>query len=315
MVTGVLYLLGLPLPFALLMGAISSATAPAATVAIVNSLKAKGKFIDYLYGIVALDDAGAVILYGILFAVATVIMDTTGTSGLTALINILKAFFSIIASVFLGLASGWLLYQFVKKLYSKKEILIISLGIIIVTTGIATIMGYSPLLANMASGTLLINITSRNKRIFDALKSLSPPIYTLFFIVAGTELKPSVISQSSVIFLGIAYVLARITGKYAGVYTIGKTMGLNKKIYKNLGFCLMPQAGVALGLIMLLKTSPLASHLSHANQLILTNMINIVLFSTFINEILGPFASKQGILRGTNLISNKEIKKTTRVHP
>jgi Kef-type K+ transport system membrane component KefB len=115
MVTGVLYLLGLPLPIALLMGA----TEPAATVAIVNSLKAKGKFIDYLYGIVALDDAGAVILYGILFAVATVIMDTTGTSGLTALINILKAFFSIIASVFLGLASGWLLYQFVKKLYSS----------------------------------------------------------------------------------------------------------------------------------------------------------------------------------------------------
>ncbi|MGM0597900.1 MAG: cation:proton antiporter [Myxococcota bacterium] len=300
LVTFALLLLGMKLPFALLMGAISTATAPAATVAIVQSLRIKGKFIDYLYGIVALDDAGAVILYGIVFAVSAILLGVTSVEA-GPLMSIIHTLLDVVLSIALGLVSAIFIHYSVKKQRSKNEVLVITFGILILTTALATIFKLSPLLTNMAAGTILINLSSKNHRVFHSLERLSPPIFALFFIIAGTELKPEIIFQTSILLTGIVYVIARIIGKYGGIYLAGRLVKTEPRISKYLGLCMMPQAGVALGLVLLIQTSPISQALPATQQAILSNMVNIVLFSVFINELVGPPVSKFGIIKGCNL--------------
>ncbi|MDA3862551.1 MAG: cation:proton antiporter [Deltaproteobacteria bacterium] len=300
LVTIALLLLGMELPFALLLGAISTATAPAATVAIVQSLRIKGKFIDYLYSIVALDDAGAVILYGIVFAVSAILLGVTSVDA-GPMMSIIHAFLDVVLSISLGLVSGVFIHYSVKKLRSKNEVLVITLGILILTTALANIFKLSPLLTNMAGGAILINLSSKNHRVFHSLEKLSPPIFALFFIIAGTELKPDIIFQTSILLTGMVYVIARIVGKYGGIYLAGRLVKAEPRISKYLGLCMMPQAGVALGLVLLIQASPISQALPASQQAILINMVNIVLFSIFINELVGPPVSKFGIIKGCNL--------------
>jgi Kef-type K+ transport system membrane component KefB len=298
MVTIGLYLFNMDLAFAMLLGAIASATAPAATVAIVQSLRAKGKFIDYLYGVVALDDAGAVILFGIVFAVATTLL---GSSGASVGGIIFGAVMEVVISIVLGILSGFLIHHFTKKMKNSNEILLISLGIILLFTSVAIIKHLSPLLLNMAAGAVLINLSAKNHRIFRILEPLTPPIYALFFVIAGTELQLNIIFKTEILTLGIVYIVARAIGKYGGVYLGAVMCKADDKIKTNLGFCMLPQAGVALGLVLLIKSSPVVKALPADKQLIISTMVNIVLFSVFVNELIGPPISKKAIIRGNDM--------------
>jgi Kef-type K+ transport system membrane component KefB len=294
--------MGLALPFALLLGAIASATAPAATVAIVQGLGVKGKFIDYLYGIVALDDAGAVLLFGLAFGVAGALLGTGGV-----VISILHAVGEVVFSIIFGLIIGFLIHFALRFISKSGETLVLLLAFLFLSISIATRLHLSPLLANMVAGAVLINISKRNSRVFKTFQSVSPPVYALFFLVAGTELRPSIMFDESILALGVVYIITRGIGKYAGVWIGCKIAGTDGKTRKNLGFCLMPQAGVALGLAMMIEASPLRETLPAHKQVIIDNIINIILFSVFINELFGPAISRFGILRGIGLI--KETKK------
>ncbi len=295
-----LYLFKMRLPFALLLGAIASATAPAATVAIVQSLRAHGHFVDYLYGVVALDDAGCVILFGIIFAfVSNILGPTAGSSGGLQLIFFVVM--EVVASIIVGGLIGVVLHLFTRNKSNNNEILIISFAFILLSTSISIVFHLSHLLTNMALGAVLINLSAKNHRIFRALERLTPPIYALFFIIAGTELNPYIIFNKKILLLGSVYILSRVGGKYSGVYygcVLSKT---SFKIKKYLGFCMFPQAGVALGLVLLIQASPLIPQLSEANRIIIDNMVNIILLSVFVNEIIGPPISKYGIIKGNEM--------------
>jgi Kef-type K+ transport system membrane component KefB len=159
-----LYLFRMPLVYALLMGAIASATAPAATVAIVQSLRAQGKFIDYLYGVVALDDAGAVILFGVVFAVVSGLLGSAGVDAAAAghgLRTVLHAFMEVGLSVVVGLVSGFLIHAMARGKSNSNEVLIIALGVLFITTALAIVFKLSPLLTNMAAGAAIINLAPR----------------------------------------------------------------------------------------------------------------------------------------------------------
>ena len=293
-----LWLVSFPLPFALVMGAIASATAPAATVAIVQALRARGLFVDYLYGVVALDDAGAVILFGTVFAfVSTLIGGVGGSAFSIALTAIEEVLFSIIV----GGVSGFLIHGLARKRSNQNEILITTLGVLFTTTAVAVIFHLSPLLANMTAGALIINLSPDNHRIFRVLRPLTPPIYALFFVIAGTELNPEIVTNGTVLFFGGVYVLSRAIGKYGGVWIGCAMSGVSSKIRDYLGVCMLPQAGVAIGLVLLVEASPLMDGLAAEQLSLIQTMINIVLFSVFVNELLGPPLSRFAIIRGNEM--------------
>jgi Kef-type K+ transport system membrane component KefB len=295
LVAGILSLIGMPLPFALMLGAISAATAPAATVAIVQSLRAHGKFVDYLYGVVALDDAATVILFGIIFAFTSTLIGGGGSENM-----ILHAFSEVGLSLLLGAVLGFILHISVRK-RPKNEILLITLGIVFLSIALSVINHLSPLLVNMMLGAVLINLSPNNHRIFKILEPLSPPIYAMFFVIAGTELDPGILGNFNVLLFGIAYILARAAGKYFGVFSAAKLSRLEPEITKYLGFCMLPQAGVAIGLVLLVQTSPLMEGLPLIQAEYVDTMVNIVLFSVFVNEMVGPPLSKYAIVKGVGL--------------
>jgi Kef-type K+ transport system membrane component KefB len=293
----VLFLLEMPLPFALLMGAIASATAPAATVAIVQSLRIKGPFVDYLYGVVALDDAGAVMLFGLAMAAASGMLAEGGEGHGVAVV--LHAFGEVGLSVLLGIVTGFFIHVSAFRRRNENEIVILAIGILFLSTALAIVFRLSPLLANMIAGAILINLRADNHRIFHILRPLTPPIYALFFVIAGTELRPEIVTQIDVLILGGAYILARAAGKYAGVVLGARASGAPEPIRRFLGLCMFPQAGVAIGLVLLVEASPLLAGISGEYGTIVETMVNIVLLSVFVNELLGPPLSKYALVRGT----------------
>ena len=309
-----LFLFRMPLPFALLLGAIASATAPAATVAIVQSLRAHGVFIDYLYGVVALDDAGCVILFSIIFAIASGMLmgdaalveaaghAVSGSSlghGGAAVIG--HAFLEVFLSVVAGIISGVAVHFSTWKKQNTNEIMIITIGIIFLFTAMAVIFKLSPLLANMAAGAVIINFSPKNHRIFRSLEPFTPPIYALFFVIAGTELNPAVLVQKDILIFGLLYIILRAIGKYGGVYIGCKVSKVKGVITKHLGLCMLPQAGVAIGLVLMIQASPIMHSLSPDQILMVDRMVNIVLLSVFVNELVGPPVSRYAIIKGNEM--------------
>ncbi len=300
-VSTVLSLIGMSFHYALILGAIAAATAPAATVIIVRELRARGEFIDYLFGIVAFDDAICVILFSVVFAVVTPMLASTTVQGSSHLITgISHAMVELFFSCLTGFIGGFLLHFFIRKKFNQNEVLILSVAFIFLTTSIAILLNLSLLIANMVFGSVLVNLNSKNKRVFQILEPVTPPLFALFFILAGTELNINVFSRGIVILYGIAYLVSRFIGKYAGIYISGSIVKIPKKIKMNLGFCLFPQAGVAIGLVLFVQSSPLLMTAPEEVNVVLVMIVNIVLFTIFINELIGPAISKFGITRGSD---------------
>ena len=238
-VTLLLWLTGLmPLEAAALLGAVASATAPAATVAIVRDLKARGPFVDHLYGVVALDDAGCVLLFSIVAAFAG---GSLGGGDSNLIHGILHAVREIGGSLILGGLTGWLIHVFTVKKGRANETYIVSLGMLCVLTAICTTFGFSPLLAGMTAGAVLANMGGGAFKIIASLEQLSPPLYATFFAIAGTELSFKVFSSGPTLVMGAVFILARAFGKYFGVFAGAAAAKSNQLIRKYLGNSILIQ--------------------------------------------------------------------------
>ena len=292
--------LGVATPISLLLGAIAAATAPAATVVIIRELKARGEFIDYLYGVVAFDDAVCVVLFSVIFAFITPIL--TGVAEASGVLGgFLHAVTEIALSCLIGFAAGVIVHLLVKNRHRTSEVLLIAVSFLFAVSALAIVLRLSSLIANMAMGATLINLSSRNRRVFEILEPLTPPVFALFFIIAGTELSISVFTTGLVVLLGTASLVTRFAGKLAGIYVGAAVTRAPEAVKKFLGFCLMPQAGVALGLALFVRTSPIAlSAAPHAREY-LSLTVNVVLLSVFISQIVGPAVSRYGIKKGLGL--------------
>ena len=293
---------GLDTRFALLLGAIAVATAPAATVIIVRELRARGTFVDYLYGIVAFDDAVCVILFSIVFSFVSGMMESSlPTSGIFS--TLFHVIFELVLSVSIGFIAGYILHVLTIRKYIANEILLISLSIIFLVTAIAIVLHVSLIITNMVMGTVLINVSFKNRRIFTILEPLTPPVFALFFIIAGTELHISVFSKTIVVFWGVLYIITRFLGKVTGVYIASVLVKAPVMVKRYLGYCLFPQAGVAIGLVLFLQSSPVITNSTVYIKGIhvLVVLINIVLINVLINELIGPLITRYGITKGADL--------------
>lgn len=281
-VSAALIAFGAPPPMALLLGAIASATAPAATVAIAQELRARGPLVSVLFGVVALDDAFCITLFGFVMAFAAAMV---GTGVQTPAVMVLHPLREIAVSAAIGLLMGLMVHRLVLTRKSNNEIIVIVLGFVLLVSGITLSIHVSPLIANMMMGFMLVNLSAKNTRIMRILEPLTPPIYAAFFALAGTELDITTLARVGV--LGLVYLGARAAGKYFGALA-GATAAREPATTKRyLGLALLPQAGVAIGLILVLQDTPAFTHLPY-----MSTMVNVVLASILVNEVIGPPLTK-----------------------
>jgi len=298
-VTVSLILFGFDIKLSIMLGAIAAATAPAQTIMVINQYKAKGSLTSMLLSVVAIDDAVALIAFG----VATTIVKTMGTKLSTnILLSMLTPVYTIIISFVLGGIASMLMkliFRWFKK-PSNKICIIISL--ILITYWAADFLHGSPLLACMALGGVLVNIYGDIESVIKVTESFTPPIFMIFFVISGAGFEISALSGIGVI--GLLYVVTRVMGKMAGAWFGGKITKQDEKICKYLGPTLMPQAGVALGLIVV------AGNLvpEYAPQIRV-----IILCSTFIYSIIGPIVAKAALEKSGEIIIPKKDKKSIKL--
>lgn len=277
-----LVLIGQPLPMALLLGGIATATAPAATVAVIKEVRAHGLLTESLLAVVALDDALGVIVFGMLATVAKVLVSGTEMTSILQMIAapIIEIFFSIL----LGFAVGLILGFIARRTRSNKTLLTITLGCVFLTAGLAELFHLSSILANMVVGAIIVNTSPRRRKIFNQIEGIEIPLFVVFFALAGASLEIDMLAKVG--FAGLIYFIARMAGKIIGSYMGGKLGKADPVVTKYLGWTLMPQAGVAVGLTILAQAIyPEGSSM----------ILNIVLSSVLITELLGPVFSRKAL--------------------
>jgi Kef-type K+ transport system membrane component KefB len=275
----------------ILLGALASATAPAATVDVLWEYQAKGPLTTTILAIVALDDGLSLVLYGFALAVADLI---TRGSSLNWRVMLFRPAFEIGLSVLIGLFAGFLIDKALKLIKEKSDRLVFSLGAIMFAAGMAETFGLSLILSSMTAGAYLTNIhPHRNESIFESIKSFAPPIYILFFVFVGARLRIDLLRHMGM--LGILYVIGRSAGKWVGSY-IGATVSKAPRTVKRyLGFALFSQAGVAIGLA-LDAYQHFQAHGPEGAELGFT-IINVIAATTFLVQIIGPPSVKFAISR------------------
>ncbi|WDV46218.1 cation:proton antiporter [Clostridiaceae bacterium M8S5] len=289
LVTGIMLLLKQDMSTALILGAVSSATAPAATVMVIKQYKAKGPLTSTLLGVVAVDDAICLMIYAVASAIAKVFIKHE-------MITIYKVAFhplmEICLSLFVGAICGIMLSYLVNKAKTETELLCFTVGIILLISGIAQKFDLSTLLCSMAMGVMVSNVSSKSHKTFSIIENFSPPIITLFFILAGSRLDISLLPHIGII--GVAYLVFRILGKVFGASIGGIISKSPAVVTKNIGLGLFSQVGVAIGLAIAVSNDFASSNLG-------TIVITILLATTIITEIIGPIATKNAIIRAKEI--------------
>ena len=284
------------LPTAIIMGAVASATAPAATLMVVRQYKAKGPLTSILLPIVALDDAVGLVVFAVSFGVAKAML----SGHIDMLSVIVEPILEVFLSLGLGLVMGFLFSFFERFFHSRSKRLSMSVTFVLLTVALSMLefdvfgvhIAFSSLLVCMMLGTVFCNICDFSVELMDRIDRWTAPIFMLFFVLSGAELELSVFTDILIVLIGLVYILMRSIGKYLGSFVSAKAVGCDKNIVKYLGITLLPQAGVALG--MAIKASELGSE-GHM-------IANLTLFSVLIYEIVGPYLTKISLLKAGEII-------------
>ncbi|MDP8212976.1 MAG: cation:proton antiporter [Candidatus Zapsychrus exili] len=277
----------------LLLGAISSATAPAATTDVLWEYKAKGPLTTTVFGIVALDDALALMLFAVASSIASRIFGTVHESIFMAFVH---PIYEIGGAVFVGGASGFLLVRILRHYNQKGKVLVFLVGIVLFVLGLSLATNVSMILAAMVLGLVVSNgLPEMSKQVFSLVEEFTPPIFILFFVLIGAKLD---ISNLNLVLAGcvVVYLIGRTSGKMIGSFLGARISGAEETVRNNLPLCLFSQAGVAIGL------SIVAAHMLPEN---IGNMIIIIItVSTFVVQLIGPSCVKLAITRAGEIGKN-----------
>ena len=288
----------LSLEAAIILGAVASATAPAATLMVVRQYKAKGPVTDTLLPVVALDDAVGLVLFSVSFGIAKGLL--SGSADIVSII--VEPLIEVFLSIGLGAGMGYLFTFFERFFHSRSKRLSMSVAFVLVTVAISSIpseymqiggihIAFSPLLSCMMLGTIFCNICDFSEELMDRLDRWTAPIFILFFVLSGAELELSVFTNVMYIVVGLVYILVRCVGKYFGASLSSTLSKAPNNVKKYLGITLFPQAGVALG--MALKVTEYCQSMGSAQATQIGSLVqNIILFSVLIYELVGPFLTK-----------------------
>lgn len=300
----------LSMPAAITLGAIATATAPAATLMVVRQYKAKGELTGLLLPIVALDDAVGLVVFAVSFGVAR-----AQQSGAMDLISVLvNPLIEIVASLGLGALAGFVLTRLETLFHSNTNRLAMTIAFVFLTVALAMLkipigpvtLGFSSLLVCMMLGTVFCNLCPLSDELMGKADRWTAPLLVLFFVLSGAELELEVFSQLAVVLVGVVYILCRSAGKYVGARASAKAVGCSKRVVDYLGVTLLPQAGVALGMCVS------AQALGTTDGALVRN---IVLFSVLVYELFGPLATKWALTRAGDIrpippeVANRRMQK------
>lgn len=277
----------LPTSVCITLGAIASATAPAATMMVVKQYKAKGPVTDLLLPIVALDDAVGLVVFAISFGIAQA-MEGGVMSATTIILN---PILEIVGSVLLGWLMGYIFTKIEKLFYSNTNRLSMTISFVFLTISLSKLsfewgdvrLDFSTLLVCMVMGTVFCNKSEFATDIFNRADRWTAPLYVAFFVLSGAELDLGVLKELTVVIIGLTYVLSRALGKFYGAKISSSAMHSTETVQKYLGYTLFPQAGVALGMIITAKELG-----GYEGSLI----NNVVLLAILIYELVGPSITK-----------------------
>ena len=298
----------LPLPAAIILGAVASATAPAATLMVVRQYKAKGPLTDILLPIVALDDAVGLMLFAASFGVAKALI-----SGKIDIISVIvEPILEIVLSLALGALMGFLFNFCERFFHSRSKRLSMSVTFVFLTVALSMMkfeiggihIGFSSLLVCMMLGTIFCNVCDFSEELMDRVDRWTAPLFILFFVISGAELELSVFTDIAIVVIGLIYILSRSAGKYTGALMSAKATKCDNNIVKYLGITLLPQAGVALGMAIKAET------LGPEGAIV----ANITLFAVLVYEIVGPMLTKISLLKAGEIkpegkVSAREVEK------
>ena len=282
----------LPLPVAITLGAIATATAPAATLMVVRQYKAKGPLTDLLLPIVALDDAVGLVVFAVSFGVAQALEG----GALNVVSVILNPLLEIVCSLALGAAMGELLTLLEKLFFSNKNRLSLTIAFVMMTIALSTLeiplpggakITFSSLLVCMMLGTMFCNLSEYSVDIMKRSEEWTAPLYAVFFVLSGAQLDLGVFRYPSILLIGLVFILVRCAGKYLGAWGSATIMGCEPNVRKYLGITLFPQAGVALGMVVT------AQALGQESGAMIRN---IILFAVLVYELVGPLLTKQALM-------------------
>ena len=295
----------LPLPACILLGAIASATAPAATLMVVRQYKAKGKLTDLLLPIVALDDAVGLIIFAVSFGISKAMygghMDVISVA--------VEPLLEILLSLALGAVLGVLLSYVEKLFHSHSNRLTLMITFVLLSVALAKLhftpgyvnLHFSSLLTCMMMGTVFCNLCSTSEEMMERTEKWTKPIFLLFFVISGASLDLSVFAQPLFVLIGVIYILFRSLGKYFGAMGSAKMVHCDKNTVKYLGITLLPQAGVALGMVSTVAADSVFGHTAIGNTVRFT-----VLFGVLVYEIFGPMMTKWALTRAGDITAKPE---------
>lgn len=295
----------LSLSAAITLGAIASATAPAATLMVVRQYKAHGPLTKLLMLVVAIDDAVGLLLFCVSFGIAN-----TLSSGIVNVASmVIEPLLEIVLSLILGTVMGLLLHWVERFFHSRSKRMTISVAFVLLTVGLSMLeftvggvhCGFSLLLVCMMTGTIFCNVCTTSEELMERTEKWTVPINILFFVISGAELDLNVLVQPVTLIIGVIYILIRSLGKLLGANISCRITKCSPTITKHLGTTLLPQAGVALG--MALTASSLADG---------ALVRNVVLFAVLVYELVGPALTKQALLKAGEI--DPEGRTSARTH-
>lgn len=317
-----IFIRDIPIEIILTLGAIACATAPAATLMVIRQYKARGPVVDTLLPVVAFDDAVALIAFSILFSISKAMAKGTNPNIMDLLVWPLV---SIIASLSIGSLLGFLVSLGCKLFKSRSNRIIMCIAAIMVCVGISLIdfkslwgvdISISGLLSCMMIGAFIVNLRKDSDRLFERMEMFTPPIFMLFFVISGASLDITIFaSKNALIILVIAlvYLISRSIGKWMGAFTSSKMVKAPSTVQKYLGFALIPQAGVAIGLASTASSTLVAEgrllvdevgEITEVGQQLVTYggmILAIILASTIVYEIIGPIVTKVALTKANEI--------------
>ncbi len=294
-----LIITGHDLGFSLLLGSIAAATAPAATLMVVRQYKAKGPLTDTLLPVVAIDDAVALMVFGISVAVVRTLSSTQDVSILASL---LTPIVEIVGALALGGLLGVVISFLAKWFTGRGNRLSIAIGMVAICIGLSQILGFSELLSCMAMSAVFVNLSNHSSAVFEQVDRFTPPVFMMFFFLSGADLNVAILPSVGVV--GLIYLFVRVIGKVSGAALGAKLAGADPVVQKYLGYTLVPQAGVAIGLASVAMTlSP-----EFGQQIKI-----IILAGTVIYELVGPVATKLALMKAGEIQPEIATKKKLEV--
>ena len=280
------------LVFSLILGTMSAATAPAATIMVIRQFRTKGPVTDTILPVAALDDVLGIMVFGLALPIARMLTPAAGSGLEFSLWNVISTpLYEVFGSILLGGILGVGLSFVSKAIDPEDEIQVKTIFFVLLALGLSALLGLSPLLVNIMLGATLANLNPNADRSFRVISGFVPVFYILFFAIAGATLDLKVLTTVGI--MGIVYVIARAIGKIGGAYLGGRVSKAEDNVRKYLGFALLPQGGISIGLSILV--------VQHLPEHISSPIVAIILFSILIYESSGPIFAKIALAQADEL--------------